>query len=180
MNNNQMNFDPQTGQPIYVNQTNITDKKELKRIKKEENKKTLKAREIIGTNYLVTLILINIPPALFLEYLLKDNLFLQIILSCLWYITLPLVGAYLIVKLNFKKLKNYITSSNYKKIKKYAIIDLIALGFLYNAIFNVGDVPIILSLSSFISYVGSCFYLIAQMDKISKEVLGGGKYEQSN
>ena len=162
------------------NQMNIIDKKELKKIKKEEKKQILKAREIIGTNYLVTLILINIPPALFFEYILKNNLFLQIILNCFWYIILPFIGAYLIVKLNFKKLKNYITLSNYKKIKKYAIIDLIVLGFLYNAIFYAGNVPIALSLSNLISYVGSCFYLITQMDKISKEMLGGEKYEQSN
>lgn len=136
---------------------------EMKRRKKEEKRKITKAREIIGTNYLITIIIVNTAPSLFFKYYLNNNLLLKNILMYSWYLILPFLSAYLIVKLNSNKLQNYVTNANYKKIKIYSILDLIVLGFFYVGFSsNVLIIPIILF------YIGSCVYLLCQLDKIVK------------
>ncbi len=138
---------------------------ETQLIKKEEKKKILKAREIIGFDYLITLILVDLAPSLFFEVVLKNNIFLQNILSLIWYIILPFVSAYLIKICHFKKLKSYITQENYKKIRNYSILDLTILGF-FLIVINLN----ILIIPALISYVLSVIYLISEMDKLSKQV----------
>lgn len=138
---------------------------ETQLIKKEEKKKILKAREIIGFDYLITLILVNLAPSLFFEVVLKNNIFLQNILSLIWYIILPFVSAYLIKICHFKKLKSYITQENYKKIRNYSILDLTILGF-FLIVINLN----ILIIPALISYALSVIYLISEMDKLSKQV----------
>ena len=134
---------------------------ETQLIKKEEKKKILKAREIIGFDYLITLILVDLAPSLFFEVVLKNNIFLQNILSLIWYIILPFVSAYLIKICHFKKLKSYITQENYKKIRNYSILDLTILGF-FLIVINLN----ILIIPALISYVLSVIYLISEMDKL--------------
>ena len=186
MGNTSMNqFNNQ--QPIqsnFNNQQNIVQnqsiQKDLKTIKKEEKKRILKARGIIGTHYLITLILVDLPMLLFLSlffHYLKDNALLGIIIGYIWYIILPRLGADLIKVIQCNKLSTYITKENYSKIKKYSIIDLAILGFLHvtinfdifvDANFNVFVIPVI------ISFVLSVLYLIREMDKIykSKTLIG--------
>lgn len=149
---------------------NISVEKDLKRRRKDEKKKISKARQIIGFDYLITLILVNLAPELFLQYVLTDNLSLQIILSLVWYIILPFVGAYLIKLCHFKKLKSYITQENYKKIRNYSILDLAILGFLHIGFLYSRTNLIILIIPSLISYVLSAIYLINAMNKLSKQV----------
>lgn len=136
---------------------------EMKRRKKEEKRKITKVREIIGINYLITIIIVNTAPSLFFKYYLNNNLLLKNILMYSWYLILPFLSAYLIVKLNSNKLQNYVTNANYKKIKIYSILDLIVLGFFYVGFSsNVLIIPIILF------YIGSCVYFLCQLDKIVK------------
>ena len=150
-------------QNYQVNDT--LTKKEIKRIEKEE--KILKAREIIGTDYLVTLILINVPFVLLCNFYLNDYVIIKIILGYVWYLLLPLLGAYLIKLIHFKKLQKYITLDNYKKIKRYSIMDLVILGFFHVGInLNIFAIPVI------ISYVLSVIYIMYEMDKIYKTKLG--------
>lgn len=159
-------YETQHTQPMNYQQSNHLDKKEYKKQKKEEKRKVLKAREIVGFNYLITLILVNMAPGLLFEYTLKDNQMIQVLFSFLWYTVLPFVGAYLIKKLHFKKLKQYITIKNYKKIRIYSIIDLSILGiWLITIYFNN-----ILLIPFLISYVLSVIYLINEMDKLAKQV----------
>lgn len=141
-------------------------KKELKRIEKEEKKKVIKAREIIGTDYLITLIVINIIPSLIFENYLAENILVRNILMIVWYSVLPFVGAYMVKKMHFNKLKSYATNENYKKIRTWSIIDLSILGLLYVGINNISIllVPIILG------YVFSVIYLINEMDKAVKGI----------
>ena len=101
------------------------------------------------------------PIALFFSNYLKDNVTLRVILGYVWYLILPLLGAYLIKLMHFKKLSTYITKENYRKIKTYAIIDLVVLGFFHRGVnFNIFVIPVI------ISFVLSVLYLIREMDKI--------------
>ena len=149
------------------NNTDIQlSKKELKRIEKEDKKKVIKAREIIGTDYLITLIIINIIPSLIFENYFADNILVRNLLMIIWYSVLPFVGAYMVKKMHFNKLKNYVTNENYKKIKTWSIIDLSILGLFYVGIKNINIflIPIILG------YVFSVIYLINEMDKAVKGV----------
>ena len=163
--NNTTYNQPQVDNNIYQHQVNNTQQqlteKELKKMRKEEKNKILKAREIIGTHYLITLILVNLPIFLIFNNYLKDNTILRIVLGYIWYIILPFLGAYLIKVMHFKKLSTYITKENYSKIKTYAIIDLAILGLFHVGVnLNIFVIPVI------ISFVLSVLYLIREMDKI--------------
>ena len=133
----------------------------MKRIKKEEKRKVIKAREIIGTDYLITLVIINIIPSLIFEKYLAENIMVRNLLMIIWYSILPFIGAYMVKKMHFNKLKSYVTKENYKKIRTWSIIDLSILGVFYIGIKNISIllVPIILG------YVFSVIYLINEMDK---------------
>ena len=141
-------------------------KKEIKRLEKEEKKKVIKAREIIGTDYLITLIIINIIPSLIFDNYLAGNILVRTLLMIIWYSVLPFVGAYIIKKTHFNKLKSYVTNDNYKKIKTWSLIDLSILGLFYVGIKNISIllIPIILG------YVFSVIYLINEMDKTVKGI----------
>ncbi len=138
--------------------------KEIKKLKKIERKKKLKAYDIFGTHYIIVLLLTYTPVTLLLMNPLKGaDEAVRSIVAYVGYIFLPLIGAYLLKCIHYGRLKNFITKENYKEIRRSAIVDLVLLGFFHIGI-NIGAYIIPIALS----YVLSCIYLIYEMDKIYK------------
>lgn len=134
--------------------------------KKEEKKKVLKARDIVGTNYFIIILLLSFISNFFLEKVLSNNESLLNTLSLILNTILPFVGVCLLKKLSFKKLKSYITQENYKKVRNYTILYLIVIGVIYMIGYIFSKAMIIV----LIGYVLSSIYLINEMNKLSKEV----------
>ena len=142
---------------------NELSKEELKKIKKEENKKILKVREVIGTHYVIVLALITAVGILLFPKLFGEDETVTTILTYIWYIIAPLIGSYILMKLHHNKLIKCINSQNYKKIKNYSIQDLVLIDALYIGFnYSVAIIPAI------ISAILSSIYIIVEMNKIYK------------
>lgn len=179
-NNNQIiGYDPQTGQPIYstnnlinqnqtinsnqeVNSMNTQfnntiatsneqplDKKELKKIKKEENKLINKASNAIGTTYFLLLGFLYCTGLFVLNPLGILNILMSII-SYLWYIATPLIGALILNATTMKKVINKVNNNNYEKVKKAVLQQLIFLGVIYCAV-SFNPILIIPIIGSFVA-----------------------------
>lgn len=89
------------------------------------------------------------------------------ILTYLWYIITPIIGAILVKITGFDKLYECVDQNNYRKIIVYSVIDLLILGFLYvgsNYELKLLIIPVILA------YLFSATYLMFELLKVIKNI----------
>ena len=91
-------------------------------IHKETKKAINKASNSIGTVYFLLLTFL---------YAIPQLLKLPVIIINIWYIILPIVASEILIKLEMKKVVQYVTPHNYQMIEKAIKNQLILLGILY-------------------------------------------------
>ena len=136
---------------------------------KEEKQKILKARQLIGGDYFIIIIIISLITYYIENFLNATGIInhtFKTTLNLILRFILPFVGSLFVKTFHFKKLKKYITVDNYKKIKTWLIIEFSLLGLL---IFVRPDLNW-LAIPLLISYILSIIYLMHKIDNLYKEI----------
>lgn len=149
---------------LNYNQTNFSNTKTTILDKKTEKNNLTKARQAIGFNYFIIIILLIFLRSIIYNLLSIDDASVKNNIDFCLYILFPWISVFISKILNKEKIKLYVTKENYEKVRNYSIVELSIFGLIYTGIsFNSA---FILGL---IGYSTSVIYLLKDVKKIVDE-----------